>query len=223
MVMQKFLSGIAVVLVVSFVVISCSDMGDEPVSAFTASVLSVQVNPGQQVTVEISGGVLPYAITESPDPSLATANFVNPNVSPASLVIAVPSTVTIGGTTHVTIGNSHSEEDIVAGALYHDDEITIAITVSLTPPLTATPPQVTVGQSQGANVVIGNGTPPYVIAQAPNAAYASAAFIDANANPATLVITGVSVASVSGSTFVKVRDSSPSPQREVSVNITKIP
>lgn len=222
--MQRFLSFIAVTVVLSFIVMSCSDMGDELAGPFAASVLNVQVSPGQQVTVQIVGGVLPYAITEAPDPSLASAQFVNPNVSPASLVISVPANVTIGGTTEVRIGDGDAhDEDVAVGSMLHNDEIAITITVSLVPPLTANPPQVTVGQGQAANVMIGNGTPPYVIAVAPNAAYASAQFVDANANPATLVITGVSVASVSGSTLVKVKDSSPFPQREVSVNITKVP
>lgn len=197
-------------------------MGDELTSVFAASALNVQVSPGQQVTVQITGGALPYVITEDPDPALASAQFVNPNVSPASLVISVDSNVSIGGTTEVRIGDGDAR-GIAAGALLHNEGITITITVSLTPPLTANPPQVTVGQGQGANVLIGNGTPPYVIAESPNAAYASAAFVDANANPATLVITGVSIASVSGSTRVKVKDSSPSPEREVIVDITKIP
>ena len=84
--------------------------------------------------------------------------------------------------------------------------------------LTAIPPSVTVGQGASANVSIRGGSAPYVIAIPPNSALASASILDS-----TLTITGVSVASVAGSTSVKVRDSSPSPQKEVTVPITKVP
>lgn len=221
MIMNKPLVAIATITIIAVVVMSCSDMGEELPSVFAASVVNVVVGPGQQVTVEITGGVVPYVITQEPDSALASAQLVNPGSSPASLVISVPVTVVTGGTTQVKIGDSHSD-NVAAGTLLHDDEITITITVTLTPPLTANPPQVTVGPGQSVNVSIGNGSPPYIIAALPNPGLATASFVDGNVNPATLVITGVTIASAAGSTSVRVTDSS-SPQREVTVPITKNP
>lgn len=91
------------------------------------------------------------------------------------------------------------------------------------PALVAAPPTVTVGPGQAANVSISGGTPPYVIAEQPNVTLATATIPIPGAEPAILVITGVTVASPAGSTSVKVRDSSPAPQKEVSVPITKVP
>lgn len=84
--------------------------------------------------------------------------------------------------------------------------------------LTATPASVTVGQAEARVVVISGGTLPYMIADAPDGSLATAAL-----TADTLTITGVTVASVSGSTSVKVRDSSPSPEKEVRVPVTKVP
>lgn len=89
--------------------------------------------------------------------------------------------------------------------------------------LTATPASVTVGPGQAVNVTISGGTPPYAIDDPPDAAFATAALQNPAAEPATLVITGVTVASAAGSTSVKVKDSAPSPENEVRVQITKMP
>jgi hypothetical protein len=89
--------------------------------------------------------------------------------------------------------------------------------------LTAAPPSATVGQGDTVRVAISGGTPPYAIAAAPNASLASAVLADPSLEPATLVITAVTVASVSGSTSVRVTDSSPAPGRAVTVPITRNP
>ena len=84
--------------------------------------------------------------------------------------------------------------------------------------LTAAPASVTVAQGQARVVVISGGIQPYVIAEAPDGSLATAAITSD-----TLTITGVTVASVSGSTSVKVKDSSTPPEKEVRVPITKVP
>jgi hypothetical protein len=91
------------------------------------------------------------------------------------------------------------------------------------PGLTATPAAVSEGPGLSANVLISGGTPPYEILAQPDTSLASASLQNPGANPATLVVTAVSVASPSGSTSVKVADNSPSPRKEVIVQITKLP
>lgn len=89
--------------------------------------------------------------------------------------------------------------------------------------LTAAPPSVSVGLGQAVSVVISGGTPPYEILVRPDTGLVSTALPDPSTEPDTLVITGVTVASVAGSTSVRVADSSPSPRKEVTVQITKLP
>jgi hypothetical protein len=91
------------------------------------------------------------------------------------------------------------------------------------PGLTAAPAAVSVGPGLSANVLISGGTPPYEILVRPDTSLASALLQNPAAEPATLVITAVAVASPAGSTSVKVADSSPSPRKEVTVQITKLP
>ncbi len=217
-------TGVVLVLlaVAALGVYSCKDMGDEVGlggGVLTANTFNVSLGAGGQATITISGGHPPYEITGQPNPALASASLLNADQSPATLVITAPPVVLIGGTTTVEISESHDGD--ASDALLHG--ITISITVSPAPALVANPTSVTVSQGQSVNVSISNGTPPYVIDTAPNAGFATASFVNANANPAILTITGVSIASVSGSTSVKVKDSSPSPEREVTVPITKIP
>lgn len=214
---------ILAVLTVAGVVAGCSDMGEDPGGGeLRASAVTVSVNAGGRAEVTISGGEPPYVITDAPDTALASAAFVNPAVSPATLVITAPATVNIGGTTRVRIGDVHAAEGATDAPL-HEEDLTIMITVSPAPALTAVPVSVAVGSAQAANVVISGGTPPYVIVEPPADTLATAAFVDGGVTPATLVITGVSNASVSGSTSVKVKDSRPSPQAEVRIPITKNP
>lgn len=89
--------------------------------------------------------------------------------------------------------------------------------------LSASQQSVTVSSGGAVNVTISGGTVPYHIDQYPDNSLATAAFQDSSVTPATLVITGVSTASVSGATSVKVKDSSPSPEKAVEINITKVP
>lgn len=211
------------VLLVAGLAAGCSDMGEETGGgAIRSSAAAVSVNAGGRAEVTITGGEPPYVITEAPDTALASAAFVNPAVSPATLVITAPAVVNIGGTTRVRIGDVHAAEGATDAPL-HDEDLTITIIVSPAPALTAVPVSVAVGSGQGANVVISGGTPPYVIADQPDGTLATAAFLDAGVTPATLVITGVSNASASGSTSVKVKDSRPSPEAEVRIPITKNP
>lgn len=91
------------------------------------------------------------------------------------------------------------------------------------PGLTAVPAAVSVGPGLSANIQISGGTPPYEILVQPDTSLASATLQNPGANPATLVVTAVSVASPAGSTSVKVGDNSPSPRKEVTVQITKLP
>ncbi len=90
------------------------------------------------------------------------------------------------------------------------------------PGLTAVPPAVTVGPGSSVSVVISGGTPPYVIAAAPDTSLVSALLRNPTTTPETLVITGVTVASAAGSTSVRVVDGSPDPLG-VTVPITKLP
>ena len=215
--MEKILMGIAVVVALSILAMSCKDMGDDPAKPFSASLLSVSIGAGGQVTIDIEGGVPPYVISEAPDSALARAHFIDPALSPASLVVTAPASVPIGGTTEVRIRDSHRDDNIPADVLMQDDEIVIAITVAATPVLVASPPVVTVGLGQQVLVSISNGTPPYVITESAIDSIATAAFENANVTPATLVISGATAA---GSTSVRIRDSSPLAQREVRVHIS---
>ncbi len=85
--------------------------------------------------------------------------------------------------------------------------------------LTAVPASVTVGPGEVKRVVISGGTLPYVIVEAPDGSLATAII----AGTDTLTITGVTVASASGATSVKVKDNTPSPEKEVRIPITKVP
>ncbi len=85
--------------------------------------------------------------------------------------------------------------------------------------LNANPQSVAVIGGQTRNTIIYGGVHPYLITVAPAASFASAQFLDANVDTAILQITGVGVAS--GSTSVTVKDSSPSPQKHVTVSIVK--
>ena len=87
--------------------------------------------------------------------------------------------------------------------------------------LTAAPASASVSQGQTVNVAVSGGTAPYHILTHPDPALATAALQDSAMNPVTLMITGVSVAT--GSTSVRVGDSSPSSQKQVTVAITKVP
>lgn len=202
--------------------LSCSDLGNEPGGGpFQASTIAVSLGAGGQATVTISGGLPPYTISEAPDPALASASLSNPVVSPTTVVITAAS-VSIGGNTRVKIRDSHSD-DAPTDSPQHGNEITIAISVSATPALIATPSAVTVGTGTAQDVQISGGNPPYRVDTAPNPALASAQILNPNVTPAVLRITGVTTASVSGSTSVKVKDGSSPNEREVTVGITKIP
>lgn len=201
----------------------CSDMGETPGGgALQANVVSVALNAGGQAQVTITGGEPPYVITEAPDPTLASASFVNPTTMPSTLLLTAPAVVNIGGTTRVRIGDRHAAGGL-ADAPLHEEDLTITITVSPVPALVAVPSSVIVGSGEVRNVTISGGVPPYVIAEAPDAALVTASFADGGVTPATLVITGVTVGSPAGATSMKVKDSSPSPEREVRIPITKNP
>ncbi|MBI4536056.1 MAG: hypothetical protein HY708_07240 [Ignavibacteriae bacterium] len=88
--------------------------------------------------------------------------------------------------------------------------------------LQASPSGVVVSQGQTQNVTITGGVNPYVIATPPNASLATAQFVNANLDTAILSITGA-VTTATGSTSVRVRDSSTPTQREVTIAITKQP
>lgn len=112
--------------------LSCSDMGHDLNTAggpLRASTLSVSLVAGGQASVTISGGLPPYEIHQQPDPSLASAQFVNPGISPATLLLTAPTTVNIGGTTQVRIRDAHHDDAMIESP-QHDDELRIDITVS---------------------------------------------------------------------------------------------
>jgi hypothetical protein len=87
--------------------------------------------------------------------------------------------------------------------------------------LRAIPTGLTVSTNQTSTVAVSAGVPPYAIAAAPSAGLATAQFVNANIDTAILSITGVTTAT--GATSVRVRDSSPSPGKTVTVLITKVP
>lgn len=121
---------IPVLLIVS--ALNCSDMGHDPNTAggpLMASTLSVVLVAGGQASVTISGGLPPYEIQQQPDPLLASAQFVNPGINPATLLITVPTTVSIGGTTQVRIRDAHHDDAMIESP-QHDVELRIDITVS---------------------------------------------------------------------------------------------
>jgi hypothetical protein len=91
------------------------------------------------------------------------------------------------------------------------------------PGIVATPSAVSVGPGLSANILISGGTPPYEILVPPDTALASAILQNPGVDPVTLVVTAVTVASPTGSTSVKVADSSPLPRKEVTVQITRLP
>lgn len=86
--------------------------------------------------------------------------------------------------------------------------------------LTATPSSVTVGSGSSQTVSIGGGKAPYAITQPPSAAYARAIWTDSTTTPATMTIIGTATVAT-GSTSVRVKDSSPSPEKQVEIPIRK--
>ena len=203
---------------------SCKDMGnsiaDSPaIQGFRASMPVVDLGPGQFVEVAISGGHPPYVLLTLHDPNLVSATLSNSNTDPATLALSAASSIVTDATTTVHIRDSHDDDSPT-----HDgDTVTVEIHLHTVLIPIATPNAVTVGRSTTVDVLINGGTLPYQIVNPPNPAYASASFENVNVNPATLHITGVSVASVSGSTFVKVKGSASSQVDTVRIQITKTP
>lgn len=87
--------------------------------------------------------------------------------------------------------------------------------------LRAEPSSVTVSTNQTRTVAVSAGVPPYLIASAPSPNLATAQFVNASLDTSVLSITGVSVAT--GSTSVRIKDSSPSPEKEITIQISKVP
>jgi hypothetical protein len=186
---------------------------------FSASKSVVDLGPGQQDVVQIRGGHPPYAILAMPDTNLVSAILTNPDSDPATLTLSAASSIAAEAVTSVKIRDTHEDDS----PTHEEDTLTVVIRLhSVLIPI-ATPNAVTVGRAATVDVQINGGTLPYQIVTPPNPAYASAVFQNTNANPATLHITGVSVASVSGSTFVKVKGSASSQADTVRIQITKIP
>ncbi|MGA9116380.1 MAG: hypothetical protein WB626_06370 [Bacteroidota bacterium] len=206
-----------------FAASACTDMGDKPPSALplTATPAVVTLGAGGTAAVAVTGGVPPYRITEHPDSTVAAADLQHAGSAPGLLSITARTQIAEEETTRVRVGDA--AEGTPSEASVSGSEITILIRVNPAPALTALPPSVTVTTGQTVPVTIGNGTPPYEIAESPDAGLASAQFLDPSVTPAILRITGVSIASAAGSTRVKVKDSTPSPEREVTIPITKNP
>jgi len=219
MIVRKVLFLILCFSLVSLLINSCKDRGhDELTPPLVSSSPVISIVVGGSATVTINGGNPPYAITEQPNSAVATASLVNNTLT----VNAVGA-----GTTQVKISDSDSDAPGIAdpnidSPAHNEQEITIPITVSLVPPLVATPPSVTVGSGASVNVTISQGNPPYSIVQIPDASLATAQFVDPNVASAILQITGVTNASASGPTSVRVHDSKLVPS-EVDIPITKTP
>jgi hypothetical protein len=193
----------------------CKDMGKDVVGGSPGLIVSsnsVSVEPGDDKDVMISGGAVPYSIVEAPQATVASAQFVNPAVNPATLTITANASASPGSASSVTVRDNSTPPR----------QVTISITIEDLS-LVATPSSVTVGSGQQVNITISNGTPPYEIDDSPNPNLASAAFVNANVTPATLTITGANNPSATGSTTVKIKDSRQSPEREIRVHIMKIP
>ena len=219
MIVRKVLFFILCVGLVSLSIDSCKDIGhDESIPLLASSSPTISVVVGSSATVTINGGNQPYAITEQPNNAIATASLTN-NTLMISGVGA--------GSTRVKISDSDSDapgiiDPLLDNPTHSEQEIVILITVSLVPPLVATPPSVTVGSGDSVNVTISQGIPPYLIVQSPDPSLASAQFIDPNVASAILQITGVTNASASGPTSIRVQDSKLAPS-EVDIPITKTP
>ncbi len=216
---RKILFLILCIGIVSLSINSCKDMGrEEAIPPLASSSPAISVVVGGSATVTISGGNPPYAITEQPNSAVATAVLVNNALN----IIAVGV-----GSTRVKISDTDSDaQGIVNPSLdnptHNEQEIVIPIMVSAVPLLVANPSSVTVGSGGSVNVSISQGTPPYVIVQNPDPSLASAQFVDPNVASAILQITGVTNASASGPTSVRVEDSKPVPSG-VNIPITKTP
>jgi hypothetical protein len=219
MTMRTSLSGAIILGMLALAVNSCIDMGEEPSSPLRASSSAVSLPPGGQASVAISGGNPPYAISRSPDVALATASL-----SGTTLLITASSSATTGGTTSVRVRDTDLHGSASDGPTHEENEVLIQITILPLGSLVANPSSVIVGSSGSPeNVEISGGILPYMIDRQPDAALATAQFVNPNVEPAILAITGVTNASVTGSTSVKIKDSSPSPEKEVTIPISKIP
>jgi hypothetical protein len=86
--------------------------------------------------------------------------------------------------------------------------------------LTSSLPAVTVTAGQTVDVNIAGGVAPYAVKIPPNPGLARAVWGDSSHTPARLTIIGV-VTVATGSTSVRVKDSSPSPEKEVEIPVTK--
>jgi hypothetical protein len=184
---------------------------------------SVNLGPSGQASLTISGGNPPYRISQNPDPTLATAQLSNQTNGTGTLVITAAANVATPGTTSIKIKDTDSDEGAPDSPTHNEQEITIVINVSAVPIPVANPVVVQVSSGQTVPVQISGGTPPYQIVTPPNATYASAGFVNPNANPTTLNITGVTNASVAGSTYVKIKGSASSSIDTLRIPITKVP
>lgn len=122
-------------LVIMVCLWSCNDYGTGlPEAPVAASPMSVSVAPGASVTVVITGGRIPYYISQAPLATTASATFQDPNVTPANLVISAPDSASNGAMTTVTVGDQ--DELGGGGALpkiaHEENEVTIQIMVSST-------------------------------------------------------------------------------------------
>ncbi len=90
----------------------CKDGGDPaPEPAVTVSRTSVVVVPGSFVNVTVTGGRLPYYISQQGEELVATGMLVDSTVMPATLTITAAPTATIGDNTTISVADADEREE----------------------------------------------------------------------------------------------------------------
>lgn len=131
MTFRRFLSVAVLLAGGAALVLSCKDLGNAPaVNALRASATSVNLAPGGQTTIQISGGNPPFTIADNPSASIATAVLTNLPDLTANLLISALSSATVGGATSVRITDTDPHASAIDGPLHEENEILITISIA---------------------------------------------------------------------------------------------
>ena len=118
------------VVIVATIVAGCPEPVENPCQgkvSIEVSRLSVHLVPGTSTYVVLNG-IPPFYITTPPDPTIATATFLDSSRSPATLVFSASTTATIGEDAFVIVGDECVDGvsisiEITTGTVSYSDHI----------------------------------------------------------------------------------------------------